>query len=185
MSACVLSLNGEPLQVDGLEDVGTVAEVRVHTAAALGCSVSSIKLVLGHASKGASDCLLKDEQKLEELSCKTFIAIKQSLDPSLVKLTSEEKSEYDEGQTDFYKTSILSYDGTVIWNMSNHKACHIGGWGGSTHVAELSADKMVLVVTSGGVRQQSGDMYQFHGDRFAPKKETLNVEELVTSKGLI
>jgi len=184
MSVSVLSLNGEPLEVDGLDDASSVADVRELTAAALGCSASTVKLVLAHDVTDPSDGLLQDNQKLVDLPATRFTAIIQALDVSLLKLTSKETSEYDEGQTDFYKSSSLSYGDTVIWCTSDHKACHIGGWGGYTHAAELSADKMVLTVLRGIVQNRSGDMYG-SSDKFAPKMEKFNVEELVTSKGLI
>jgi hypothetical protein len=184
MTVSVLSLNGEPLAVDGLDDASSVADVRVLTAAVLGCGASTVKLVLAHDVTDPSDGLVKDDQKLVDLPATRFTAIIQSLDVSLLKFTSNETSEYDEGQTDFYKSSSLSYGDTVIWSMSNHKACHIGGWGGSTHAAELSADKMVLTVLTGMVQNRSGEMYG-SSDKWAPKMKKFNVEELVTSKGLI
>jgi len=184
MSVCLVSLNGEPLEVDGLGDASSVADVRVLTAAALGCSASSVKLVLAHDVTDPSDDLLTDDKKLVDLPATQFTVIRQALDASLVKLTSSETSEYDEGQTDFYKSSSLSYGDTVIWNTSSHKAVHIGGWGGSTHAAELSADKMVLTVLTGMVQRKSGNMYG-SSDKFAPKTETFSVEEMVASKGLI
>ena len=56
MDVCIFSLNGEQLAVGGLEDASTVAEVRVLTAAALGCSASSLKLVLSHEGDLTSPC---------------------------------------------------------------------------------------------------------------------------------
>merc|ERR1711988_814225 len=137
----------------------------------LGCSAASIKLVLGADGSGDPECFLRDEQNLEELPCTSLVVIKQSLDTSLLELTSKETSEYDEGQTDIYKTSTLLYDGVVIWSTSSHRACHIGGHGGSTHDAQLSGDKMVLYVTSGCVQRQSGDLYEATHKDFAPKRK--------------
>merc|ERR1712039_209196 len=96
-----------------------------------------------------------------------LVAVEQILDPSLINLTSEEESEYDEGQTDWLKTSTLRYGDTIIWQTSSTRACHIGGWGGSNHTVALSADKTTFIVMSGIVQNGSGEMYS-ESDKFAP-----------------
>eukprot|EP00928_Gymnodinium_smaydae_P057913 TRINITY_DN41137_c0_g1_i1.p1 TRINITY_DN41137_c0_g1~~TRINITY_DN41137_c0_g1_i1.p1 ORF type:complete len:173 (-),score=26.58 TRINITY_DN41137_c0_g1_i1:422-940(-) len=169
--------------VDGLEAAITVADVRALVAAKLECGVSSCKLMLCEEGNEAADCLLKDEEKLEELSCRRFVVIKTAFDPSLLKLSSSENSEYDEGQTDFYKSSTLVYADVEIWRESSHKACHIGGFGGSTHVAALSADNTLLIVKKGSVQRNNGELYK--DGPFAPKTEEFRVETLLISKGLI
>lgn len=178
MAVSVHSLSGEQMKIDGIEHASTIADIRALTATALACSSSSIKLLPGCAGVDACDSLLRDDQKLDDLESNYVIAIQQVLDPSLIELTSNETSEYDEGQTDFYKSTSLTYDGGVIWSMSDHKACHIGGWGGRTHNAVLSADKTLLTVTKGSVQRKNGNMYG-PDDKFAPKTESLSVEDLL------
>lgn len=174
MTACILSLSGEVLQVEGLENASTVAEVRALTAVALGCGAPCIKLVESHDGENVSTCPLSDEQRLEELPCKQLVAIRHFLDPSLVKLTSENNLM---GRL-CHVVSTLSYGDTKIWREVDIQVNRPPqGWSGSTHVAELSADKMVLTVTSGSVKKQSG--------RMSGKKATrqdFNVADLVASE---
>eukprot|EP00931_Biecheleriopsis_adriatica_P021118 TRINITY_DN13900_c0_g1_i1.p1 TRINITY_DN13900_c0_g1~~TRINITY_DN13900_c0_g1_i1.p1 ORF type:complete len:246 (+),score=47.78 TRINITY_DN13900_c0_g1_i1:49-738(+) len=175
MSLSVSLLSGEIVEAD-LAGVGSVLEVKQRIAAAMECNASAIKLALG--SDPASGQILSDDQKLEDLSTTSLVAIKQSLDVSLLSLTTDSSSEYDEGQTDIYLTSKLVYDGTQVWSKGSHSAVHSGGYGGSTHKAELSADKLTLVVTVGRPEKRSGDPKW--GD-----EESLSVEKLVAAAGLL
>lgn len=184
MAVSVSLMNGDQVSID-LQGTSTVGQVRERTADALGCTASAIKLTLGDTDKDDSSRLLQDDELLEKLSGFKFIAVKRLIDPSLVNLTSTQNSEYDEGQTDFYKSSTWTYGDTVVWQTSSNSACHIGGWGGSTHEAKLSADKTVLVVKSGCVQRGSGELYDEDHEKFAPDMVKHSVQYLESAKGLL
>eukprot|EP00930_Biecheleria_cincta_P030663 TRINITY_DN21240_c0_g1_i1.p1 TRINITY_DN21240_c0_g1~~TRINITY_DN21240_c0_g1_i1.p1 ORF type:complete len:201 (-),score=34.78 TRINITY_DN21240_c0_g1_i1:239-763(-) len=153
MSISVCLLSGDVVEGD-FADAATVLDVKQRAASSMDCEATSLKVAV--SGSGPDQDILSDEQKLEELTTKSLVVIRQTLDTSLLELNTTRHSEYDDGQVDFYISSTLLYDGKPVWRKSDHHACHIGGFAGLDHKVRLSDDKLTLLLTCGKLQHGGG-----------------------------